>query len=249
MKENKIKEELQLYSNQYCVNPLSNVGFTNYRDDLLNWYKIYNGIICHFHLVSYTSQIPTLMMVWRIHPTYVPATLNVPAVWLKFKESGFWSFFASQVHLAPNSFVIGGGMNLPDQPQIATDRLVNEFFPQMERLQTREELYIFRRKEILSKATDPRISLANLTKPDFADEALIMKDSELFPACIECIEVEISRSSNKHIQSSFSRSPELLKAQLGALHGVNVEQYLEMMKERKNKFLKSYNLQDNVFEL
>ncbi|MBR0124422.1 MAG: hypothetical protein IJM03_03655 [Treponema sp.] len=246
-----IKEELQVYSEQYCENELKNAGFTSYRDDKINWYKVYNGIICHFHLVSYSSRIPGMMMVWRIHPTYVPATLNIPVVWMRFKESGLWFFdpTQAQIHLAPRSVVIYGGMNRPNQPETATDRLVQEFFPLIERLHTREELYKFKRNEILFKAKNPKISLFNLTKPDFADEALLMKDSELFPPCITCIEKNIPYASNEHLQSTYYRSPELLKAQLKALQGEDVDQYFAMLKERKDKFLKRYKLQDEAFDL
>ena len=44
------------------------------------------------------------------------------------------------------------------------------------------------------------------------------------------------------------RSPELLEAQLNALKGRDADQYFELMKERKTRFLKRYKLQDD-FEL
>lgn len=248
MTEKSIKEELRAYSERYCANELVKKGFTSYRDDLINWYKVYNGIICHVHLVSLTSQIPTMMMVWRIHPTYISARLNIPAVWMRLEESDIWFFDPTQVqvHLAPSTFVIGGGMNHPEQPETATDRLIHELFPQIERLQSREKLYEFSRNKIITKSKDPEIPLYNLTQPDFADEALIMEDSELFPDCIKNIEIEIPRADNKH---PFRRSPELLEAQLKALRGENVSQYLEMLKERKEKFLKQYKLHDDDYEL
>ena len=44
------------------------------------------------------------------------------------------------------------------------------------------------------------------------------------------------------------RSPELLEAQLNSLKGRDADQYFELMKERKTRFLKRYKLQDD-FEL
>ena len=44
------------------------------------------------------------------------------------------------------------------------------------------------------------------------------------------------------------RSPELLEAQLNSLKGRDADQYFELMKERKARFLKRYKLQDD-FEL
>ena len=76
-----------------------------------------------------------------------------------------------------------------------------------------------------------------------------MKDSELFPPCITCIEKIIPYASNEHLQSTYYRSPELLKAQLKALQGEDVDQYFAMLKERKDKFLKRYKLQDEAFDL
>ena len=248
MMEKSIKEELRAYSERYCAKELKEAGFTNYRDDLINWYKVYNGIISHFHLVSYSSRLPSMMMVWRIHPTYVPAALNVPAVWMRFQDSELWSFDATQIHLAPKSFAIFGGMNLPEQPNTATERLVNEFLPQIERLNTREELYAFRRNEKISRSTNKNIPIANIATPDFADEALMMKDSIMYHPCIEYIEGTIRLENKNSYQTGFSRSPELLKAQMNALKGIEVEKYMELMKERKQAFMKRYKLQDD-FEL
>ena len=45
------------------------------------------------------------------------------------------------------------------------------------------------------------------------------------------------------------RSAEYLEAQWKALQGIEVEQYMELMKERKEKFLKKYKLQDKDFDL
>ena len=53
MKDSEIKAELRYYSERYYANPLAEAGFLNYRNDLLNWYQIYNGVICHFHIVCF----------------------------------------------------------------------------------------------------------------------------------------------------------------------------------------------------
>ena len=250
MTEKAIKEKLCQYSERFYAKPLKEAGFTSYRNDMLNWYKVYNGIICHFHIVSLLSQIPSLMLVWRFHPTYVPATLNIPAVWTNFRESGGWSFYTTEVHFQPATIVVGGQGCLPDFSTAGIEKLNKELFVQMENLQTREELYIFRRKEIISRCNDRKIPLSSITTPDFADEALIMKDKEMFAPCIKYIETIIPRAHHKSMQqSAFGRSPDLLKAQLGALRGEAVAQYFELLKERKAQFLKRYKLQDTEFEL
>lgn len=94
------------------------------------------------------------------------------------------------------------------------------------------------------------MELSSVTTPDFADEALVMQDSEMFAPCIDYIEAILPRAHHKSMQSSpFSRTPELLKAQLKALQGEDVDQYFAMLKERKASFLKRYKLKDEAFEL
>ena len=86
MTEKAIKTELRLYSECYYAPLLEEAGFISYRNDMLNWYKLYNGIICHFHLLVTHSRFPLLMQAWWFHPTYVPAILNLPASWTNYDE-------------------------------------------------------------------------------------------------------------------------------------------------------------------
>ena len=81
----------------------------------------------------------------------------------------------------------------------------------------------------------------------------MMKDTEMFPSCIETIERILPVSRYEHMQRLAEttlvwRSTEQLEAQLNALKGIEVERYMELLKERKAKFMKRYKLQDD-FEL
>ena len=244
MTEKAIKAELRIYSERYYANPLADAGFLNYRNDLLNWYKVNNGVICHFHILSLHSRLPMLTFVWLIHPTYVAASLSLPSSYTNYQES--MSFYSHRMLFQSHTVELGGGINIPNLPQRGAERLFEEFFPQIEPLQTREAVHKFWKSEIRNRAKNPMAPLYNLTKPDFADEVLIMKDEEMFSPCIECIKVRLSRAPFKE---PFIRSPELLKAQLKALQGEGVGQYFELLKERKSNFLKHHKLHDDAFEL
>lgn len=244
MTDKMLKDELRIYSERYYAKHLEEAGFLNYRKDLLNWYRISNGVICHFHILSAHSRLPMLMFVWLIHPTYVATNLNFPASYNRYDDPML--FYAHKIGFQSHLVEPGGGINVPNLPQRGAERLFEEFFPMVEPLQTRESVHKFWKEEILTQSKNPRTSLFNLTKPDFADEALMMQDSEMYAPCIENIKVRLARKQFSHL---FSRSPELLKAQLKALQGENVDQYLSMLKERKASFLKRYKLQDDAFDL
>ena len=247
MKERDIKEELRIYSERCYAKPLLEAGFSSYRNDLLNWYKVYNGIICHFHILVGHSRFPMLMQAWWLHPTFVPANLNLPASWSNYQESN--ELYVTTALFMSHTVEPGCGINIPRLPQLGAERLYEELFPQVERLQSREALYDYRCKEIISWCENPKVILSNVTTPDFADEALMVGDSGMFAPCIKHVEVLLQRAQyNYSQQSPFSRSPELLGAQLNALKGIEVEKYKELLKERKKTFMKRYKLQDD-FEL
>ena len=248
MTEKAMKEELRGYSERYYAKPLEEAGFLSYRNDLLNWYRISNGVICHFHILSAHSRLPMTLFLWWIHPTYVATILNPPVSWTN--HDGTMKLYEHRIAFQAHIVEPGGGINIPNLPQRGAERLFDEFFPQIEPLQSREAVYQFWKNDILKRAKRPQVELSNITSPDFADQVLVMQDSEMFAPCIDYIEAILPRANHKYIQASpFSRSPELLKAQLKALQGEDVDQYFVMLKERKDKFLKRYKLQDEAFEL
>lgn len=256
MKEKEIKEELRLYSERCYVNPLTEAGFVSYRNDLLNWYKIYNGIICHFHILVGHSRFPMLMLVWFMHPTYLPAPLNMPVAWANFHND--WIQYCSEVHFGTHIVEPGRGINIPKHPQLGAEVIFKQLVPQMERLQTREALYNFRREGIISiwKKIPPQVPRYNATSPDFADEALMMHDKEMFPFCIDRLETLALPSARRSVDTQNKtasdvtfRSLELFEAQLKALKGEDTEQYYEMLKVRKAMFMKKFKLIDNDYEL
>ena len=259
MKEREIKEELRYYSERYYAKPLSEAGFTNYRNDLLNWYCIYNGLICHFHIICVNSRFPMLMLIWWIQPTYLPTIINPPASWNRFREN-LW-FSTARALFPANTVEAGHLMNVPRLPQRGAERLEDELFPQMRRLNTREAVYSARKEQIFAdwkKSNAERrwefpesdTPIYVFLTPDFADSALIMNDTEMFPHCIDRLEKLAIPASRRFQQKDavMDRSTEQLEAQLKALKGQDLEAYFELMKERKARFLKRYHLQDE-FEL
>ena len=128
-------------------------------------------------------------------------------------------------------------------------------FPALEQLTTREAVYHQLKQRIFTwwEERTSEYPFANLTTPDFADEALIMNDTEMFPSCIEQVERSIEISRYPHMirnaeKTVAGRSTELLEAQLNALKGIDVARYLELLKIRKTRFFTRYKLQDG-FEL
>ena len=189
-----------------------------------------------------------LMFVWLIHPTYVATNLNFPASYNRYDDPML--IHSHRMGFQSHLVEPGGEINIPNLPQRGAERLFEEFFPTVELLQTRDSVHKFWKEEILTRAKNPRTALSNLTTPNFADEALMMQDSEMYAPCIKFIEEILPIAHHKSMQTSpYSRSPELLKAQLKALQGENVNQYLSMLKERKASFLKRYKLQDDAFDL
>ena len=253
MKEKEIKEELKSVSDRYYARLLEQKGFVSYKNDLLNWYKIYNGVICHFHLLVAHSRLPMLIQAWWFHPTYIPATLNLPVSWVNYDNCDEpISLYVNKVNFETHFVENGRRINVPRLPQLGAERLEEEFFPQIAQLQTRDAVYAQLKHHIQTwwaeRTSD--YPFANLTTPDFADMALMMNDTALFPSCIERVErsIRISRLSHS-IQSAATsvtgRNTELLEAQLKALKGIEVERYIELLKMRKACFFKRYNLQDN----
>lgn len=250
MKDSELREELRFYSEQHYMKPLTEAGFTNYRNDKLNWYQLYNGLICHLHIVSADSWLPMLMLIWWIQPTYLPAIMNPPIVLDRFE---LYMFFSANraIHLE-NTVEPGHYMNVPHLPQRGAEWLQERLFPQMQRLNTREAVYTARRDAITSqwKTLEPDVPKYNIVTPEFADAALIMNDTEMFPSCIDRLE-NINIPVTRRIGDDGTitdRSLELLEAQLKALNGVDTANYFELLKERKARFLKRYKLQDD-FEL
>lgn len=247
MKEKDIKAELRIYSERCYAKPLAEAGFVSYRNDLLNWYKVYNGIICHFHILVAHSRLPMFMQVWWLHPTYVPANLNLPVSWANYQEIN--ELFANPVYFRSNTIEPGCGINIPRLPQLGAERLYEDFFPRLEQLQTREILYKHRREDIIFRCKRPKVILSDITIPDIADEAFVMGDTEMFAPCMEHLEALLTPAHQNYMEKNpFRRSPELLQAQLNALKGIEVEKYRELMKERKKTFMKRYKFQDD-FEL
>lgn len=245
MKEKEIKEELRIYSERCYAKPLQEAGFVSYRNDYLNWYKIYNGIICHFHLLVVHSRLPMLMQVWWFDPTFIPSILKLPAAYTNYQEIN--KLFEHRVLFSSHTVEPGCGIGIPRLPQLGAERLYEELFPQIEQLQTRKSVYESKRERIFSWLENPVFEVCNATTPDFADEALMIGDTDMFPDCIKHIEALIPLASIPYPHESvFKRSPELLQAQLNALKGIEVEQYVGRLKERKRFFLKRYKLQDDV---
>ena len=252
MSQKTLKEELRQISECYYAQPLRDAGFVNYRDDLLNWYRTYNGVICHFHiLLSFPYRLSSISFGWWFHPTYIPATLCLPLAWPQFDEPLF--LYVTEQILPSNFVKPGADIPLPNLPLRGAEYLYDVFFPQVEEMQTREVVYSrLRSREIsLWEAKDRRYPLSNAITPDFADQSLMMHDVELFPHCIESVEKLIIACQNctPYYPALIWRSAGYLEAQLKALQGIEVEQYTELMKERKESFLKKYKLQDNDFEL
>ncbi len=79
MAQKEQKEELRQISERFYAQPLRDAGFQNYRDDLLNWYKVYNGVICHYHvMLTDPYRMSDICFEWWFHPTYIAATINMP---------------------------------------------------------------------------------------------------------------------------------------------------------------------------
>ena len=248
MSEREIKEELKYYSARYYAKPLAEAGLLNYRNDLLNWYQIYNGVICHFHIVSAGSRFPMLRHIWWIQPTYLPAILNPPAFENKLDE--YMEFSAFKSRYFHNTVEAGHFLNFPNLPQRGAEVLHEQLFPQMLQLNTREAVYFAKRESITSdwEKLNPDTPRYVLITPEFADAALVMNDVEMYSYCIDRLEklaIPASLRFPPKENSIVYRSTKLLEAQLKALNGIEVEEYFELLKERKARFLKKYKLQDD----
>ncbi len=225
----------------------------NYRDDLRNWYKIYNGVISHIHiLLTFPRRMESIEFAWWFHPTYIPATLNLPLAWTQFDDP--LGHYATQFYLPSNLVECAAEIRVPNLPLRGAEYLYDVFFPQVEEMQTRELVYTrLRNREIsLWEAEDHRYPLSNAITPDFADQALMMHDTEMLPYCVQALEErEIPNVVRERLSetSLVWRRTELLEAQRKALQGIEVEQYMELLKERKEKFLKKYKLQDMDYDL
>ena len=253
MAQKELKEELRQISARYYAQPLRDAGFVNYRDDLRNWYKIYNGVICHFHiLLSFPRRMESIEFVWWFHPTCISATLDLPLAWTQFDDP--LDRYATQFYLSSNLVECGSEIHVPNLPQRGAEHLYEAFFPQVESLQTREKVYENLRSRVLSlwEYENRRFPLFFYVTSDFADQALMMHDTEMFPYCVQALEErEIPNGIRERLSetSLVWRRTELLEAQLKALKGIEVERYMELLKERKEKFLKKYKLQDKDYDL
>lgn len=77
---------------------------------------------------------------------------------------------------------------------------------------------------------------------------MVMNDVEMYSYCIDRLEklaIPASLRFPPKENSIVYRSTKLLEAQLKALNGIEVEEYFELLKERKARFLKKYKLQDD----
>lgn len=248
MVDSEIREELRYYSERYYAKPLIEAGFVNYRNNLLNWYQIYNGLICHFHIACADRVFTMLVLLWWIQPSYLPAILNPPALWGRFDD--YMRFSAERSIYEKNFVEPGHFMNVPMLPQRGAEQLEGLLFPQMRRLNTREAVYSAKRNAITSRweKLDPETPRYNIVTPEFADAALIMNDTEMFPYCIDRVEklaIPASHRFPPRNGSVVDRSTELLEAQLKALKDHEPKPYFELLKERKQRFLKRYHLQDD----
>lgn len=253
MAQKELKEELRQISARYYAQPLRDAGFQNYRDDLLNWYKIYNGIICHYHvMLTFPYSMSGICFEWWFHPTYIAATINMPLASTQFDEPlQRYLSLAGSMGAAP---LPGGEILVPKLPKRGAEYIYEELLPQVVKMQTREAVYENLRNLVVSrwKHTNCEYPLSAEITSDFADQALMMHDTEMFPHCVQALEKrEIPNVIREKLSktSMIWRSTELLEAQLKALKGIEVEAYMELLKERKEKFLKKYKLQDKDFDL
>lgn len=245
MKLSEVKAELQLYSEKFYAKSLEEAGFMNYRNDLLNWYKLYNGVICHFHLLATDCRYPNLILVWMFHPSYIPEILNIPASWRSFDAPYHWWRYGTTVYFRYyNYYMPGCGINAPDSLQLGAERLHEQLFPQIQQFDSREAVYLYHKDEIYSLPGYDQISL------DFVDEAIMMNDTEMYPRCVRLLEeqtiphIRYCLEHNKSFSLSFvyEHTVEHLEAQLKALKGIEIKSYYAIMEERKAQFFKRYKL-------
>lgn len=258
MKDQEIKEEFRYYVEKYYMEPLEEAGFTHLKNDVLHWYFICNGVICHLHFISPDGRYFAILgMEWWMHPTYLPANLRIPVVMYKYQEPEPNEFEAETLFFKAHQVEAGHFLNIPALPRHGVEELEERLFPQVQKLKTREitreTLYAKRKEYALSlwqKSRDT-MQLYEFVRPYFADQALMVRDTEMYPYCIDYLEKkEIPNMQyeviRKYMERSVAgRSEELLKAQLNALKGIEVDHYFELLKERKAKFFKRYHLQDN----
>ena len=187
--------------------------------------------------------------------TFLPAIINSPVARNQFDENMEFSAYSSRFFV--HTVDPGHYLNVPKLPQRGAELLEEQLFPQLQRLNTREAVYAARREHVFSqwdendeREPDFRAPRYVYVTPEFADVALVMNDVEMFPYCIErldnlAIPARRRFPLNPAKASIVDRSMEMLEAQRKALNGIEVEQYFEMMKERKARFFKKYKLQDD----
>lgn len=250
-----ILQGLQLASERYYSCPLQRAGFINCKDDLLNWYRIENGVIAHLHIISTSSRDGIIHILFGIHPTYLPVNL-VPGI-SHSHISGCFSkiLFCGAIFFRYNCAVEPDVLfALPNTPSRGADRMEAFLFPLMDRLSNRTAVYQWHKKRAqnlhrIRLQEYPEYQFINELSTDFTDEAIVEGDESVFAPCVDLVKHELaSRQTirNRLSLRSISFRPEsLLRAQLQALQTKDFKSYLELIRQREQRFYRKYDLKDS----
>lgn len=181
-----ILQGLQIASERYYSPSLQRAGFINYKDDLINWYRIENGVIAHLHIISTSSRDGVIHILFGIHPTYLPVNL-APGI-SHSKISGCFSniLFCGAIFFRYNCAVEPDVLfALPNTPSRGADRMEAVLFPLMDRLSNRSVVYQWhkvRAKNLhrIRLQEYPEYQFINELSADFADEAIVEGDESVF---------------------------------------------------------------------
>ena len=250
-----ILKGLQIASERYYSHPLQRAGFINHKDDLINWYRIENGVIAHLHIISTSSRDGVIHILFGIHPTYLPVNL-APGI-SHSKIYGCFSniLFCGAIFFRYNCAVEPDVLYaLPNTPSRGADRMEAFLFPLMDRLSSRSTVYQWHKVRAQNlhryrKQRYPEYQFINELSADFADEAIVEGDESVFASCIDLVKHELEPRQtirNRLSLKSISFRPEsLLRAQLQALQTKDFKLYLKLIWQREQEFYRKYDLKDS----
>ena len=186
-----IKDSLQAISEHYYRKELESAGFSSYKDEGLDWYRINGQMVNHIALTAWELSFPELFLVYGAHPFFLRTKCPFGPILreISFRED-------TAVEHSPKSRKWGPYGNTKDLPnQLALPQDLHRkgaeelafFLDCFAELNTPQKKYEHDRISSVNRAGKPGVPPVNWFTNHFIDEIIFFEDRELYPLAEQCI--------------------------------------------------------------
>ena len=245
-----IKDSLQAISEQYYREELETAGFSSYKNEGLDWYRINGQMVNHIALTAWELSFPQLFLVYGVHPFFLRTKCPFGPILrdISFRED-------TAVEHSPKSRKWGPYGNTKDLPnQLALPQDLHRkgaeelafFLERFAELNTPQKKYEHDRIASVKRAGNLKVPPINWFTNHFIDEIIFFEDIELYPLAERCIAAWLNSPNINYIQKektvedqralemgdSVEHTRDHLKRQLRAICENERKSFLDLLAQR-----------------